>query len=194
RPPLSTGQEERDQVVQVGRGETLPERLRHDALAVGGPIVRSRDDVGVRLHDGLADVSRRIARLATVVTAPDDARGFGGDVAQVRADVAARELSGDVMAGGAWKAGKQPSASRRVAAATADRDGYDDRQRRDGRNEQASCHTIGYDSTPRTPRMGGRERILSREPTYRRADSRAARVVTCRSRSTSRTPPRIPSS
>src|SRR5262249_61655541 len=138
RPPLSTGQEERDQVVQVGRGETLPERLRHDALAVGGPIVRSRDDVGVRFHDGLADVSRRIARLATVVTATDDARGLGGDVAQVRADVAARELAGDVMAGGAWKRGKQAGAPRRAPAATPSGGGGQGREAREGRPPQGS--------------------------------------------------------
>ena len=83
------GEKKRDQVVQLVRRQRLTEGLRHHALAVRLAIGRPRHDIGVGIDNGLTDVAGRVRGVAVVVRQAHDARRFGGDVPEVRTDVAA---------------------------------------------------------------------------------------------------------
>src|SRR5262249_20616656 len=98
------------------RGQRLAEGLWHHALAVRLAVGRPRHDVGVGIDDRLADVARSVLRAAVVVTLTDDARGLGGDVAEIGTDVAAGPRAADVVARRARLRLVELGAARGVAA------------------------------------------------------------------------------
>ncbi len=83
-------QQECYQIVDLGRSENLRKVSGHHALAVRLPILGGRHDIGVWIDDRFADVAGRIMSLAVIVRRLDDLRRDHCDIAEVRADLAAR--------------------------------------------------------------------------------------------------------
>ena len=94
----------------------MAEGLGHHALAVGVAIGWAGHDIGVGIDDRFADVAGGVLGAPVVVGPADDARSFGGDVAEVGTDRAARPRTADVVAGSARQRLVELGAAGRIAA------------------------------------------------------------------------------